>query len=321
MKAIIKACLLALAFSFAAQAQAQGYPTHTVHVIVSGDPGGGVDTLGRLLAAKMTTSLGQPVVVENRPGVGSMLATDMVVRADPDGYTVLMTTNSFSINAAVRNMRYDPTKVLEPVSLLASTPDILLVNPKLPVKDVRELIAMARAQPGKLTFGSAGTGSGTHMDGELFKSLAKIDLLHVPYKGGGPALTDVVAGRLDMMFINPVAGLGFIQSGAVRALGVTTDQRVALLPDVPTMAEAGVPGYDSGIWYGAFVPEGTPKAVIEILNREFNKALKAPDVRESLAKVGTEPIGTSAEEFRTYFRDDIAHWKKIVAENPKLRLD
>ncbi|GAA4341494.1 tripartite tricarboxylate transporter substrate binding protein [Pigmentiphaga soli] len=304
----------------AGAAPAPGYPARPIRMIVSGGPGGGVDTISRLIGQKMTEDLGQPVVSENRPGAGTMLATELVAKAPPDGYTILLTTNSLSINAAVRKINLDPLADLAAITLVASAPDILVANPRLPAKNVQEVMALAREKPGKITFGSAGTGSGTHMDGELFKSLAGIDILHVPYKGGSQALADLLGGHIDLMFMNPIGVLGQVRRGDARALAVSTTSRLPLLPEVPTLAEAGVPGYDSGVWYAAFAPAGTPADIVDALHRAIVQALKSPAVEKELQSLGAQVVGSSPRDFHAYLAADIARWQKVVQGNPKLRI-
>jgi tripartite-type tricarboxylate transporter receptor subunit TctC len=314
---------LALAFCACVSgvSQAAGYPAKPIRLIIPAAPGGAVDTISRLLAQKLTTAFSQSVVPENHAGAGTMIASELVAKAAPDGYTVIVITNSHAINAAVRTkLRYDPIKDFSAVTLVAKLPDILIANPKVPYASAKELIAYARAHPGKVAFGSAGTGSGTDLDGELFKSMANIDLLHVPYKGGTPALTDVIGGRVQLMFDNPIGALPQIKAGKVLALAVTSAQRLSLLPDVPTLNEAGVPGYESGSWYGVLVPAGTPPAIITTLNTEILNALKSPDVRQALLSSGAEIVGSTPAVFQAYLTDDIARWKKVVEQNPQLRI-
>jgi tripartite-type tricarboxylate transporter receptor subunit TctC len=313
----IAAALLLTGFSAVAAGQ---YPSKTVRLIIPSAPGGASDTIGRLLASKLTTSTGQSFVPENVAGAGTLIASEQLARSDPDGYTALLVTSSHAINAAIKkNLRYDPIKDFATVSLVATLPDLLLVNPGLPAKSVGELIALARKEPGKITFGSAGTGSGTDLDAELFKSMAHIDLLHIPYKGGSPAVAALVGGQIQIMFSNPVSSIALVKSGRLRALAITSKIRSPLLPEVPTVAESGVPGYESQSWYGVLVPAKTPADVVAILNREVNKALGMPDVQKQIAAVGGVVAGSTPEAFARYMSDDIARLRKLVATTPALQ--
>ena len=317
------AALTALALSLPlAAAQAQTWPAKSVRVIIPAAPGGAVDTLARLLAERLGPALGQSFVPENMAGAGTMLGSEATAKAVPDGYTMLVMTNSHAINAAVRKtLRYDPVKDFSTVALLATLPDLLLVHPAVPANTVRELIDLANKTPGKLTFASAGTGSGTHLDGELFKTLAKVNLLHVPYKGGTPALTDLAGGHVNIMFSNPVAAMQHLQTGRLRALGVTSAKRLALLPNLPTIAEAGVPGYESNTWYGVLMPPNTPAAIVTTLNREINRILANPDFKKRINNDGGETVGGTPQEFNRFLIEDIGRWKKLVDGNPALRVD
>jgi tripartite-type tricarboxylate transporter receptor subunit TctC len=301
-------------------AGADPYPSKTVRLIIPAAPGGASDTIGRLLASKLTTSMGQSFVPENVAGAGTIIASEQLARSDPDGYTVLLVTSSHAINAAIKkNLRYDPIKDFSTVSLVATLPDLLLVNPGVPAKSVAELIALARKRPGQITFGSAGTGSGTDLDAELFRSMAKIDLLHIPYKGGSPAVAALVGGQIQIMFSNPVSSISLVKSGRLRALAITSKTRSPLLPDVPTVAEAGVPGYESQSWYGVLVPAKTPANVVAALNRSVNEALNQPDVRQQIAAVGGVVAGSTPEAFAKYMSDDIARLRKLVSTTPTLQ--
>lgn len=304
----------------AALAAARGYPAHTVRVIIPAAPGGASDLLGRLLANKLSTELKQSFVPENVPGAGTIIASEQLARSPADGYTLLLVTSSHAINAAVKKrLPYDPIKDFAPVSLLATLPAMLLVNPQVPVHSVRELIALARKEPGKINFGTAGVGSGTDMDAELFKSMANVNLVQVPYKGGTPAVTALVGGQVQMMFSNPVSSKALVKSGKLRALAITSKTRSPLFPDVPTVAEAGVPGYESLSWYGVLAPAGTPQTVISILNKAINKALAMPDVRRQIESAGGTAQGSTPQAFGAFLAADIARWRKLVARNPALQ--
>ena len=292
---------------------AQTYPARPIRMIIPAAPGGGVDTIGRALGQKLSEALGQPVVADNRPGAGTMIGSELTAKAPPDGYTFLMVTNSHAINASVqKNLKYDPVKDFSEVSLLAVSPYLLVVHPSVPAKSVRELVALARKRPGELLFASAGTASATHLAGGLFKTVAKINIVHVPYKGGTPAVIDLVGGHVQMMFNNLISVMVLAKSGRLRALAVTSTKRLPLLPELPTVAESGYPGYEAASWYGALLPAGTSAQIVAILNRELVKAIKMPDVRDRLVSEGAEVIGSTPEEFAQYLRNDIERWRKLA---------
>ena len=305
-------CALALSW-FAAQAAAQSYPTKSIRAIIPAPAGGGVDTIGRAVAQKLAEALAQPVVPDNRPGAGTMIGSELTAKAAPDGYTILFMTNSHAINASLqKNLKYDPIKDFTEISLLAITPYLLVVHPSVPVKSVRELIELARRRPGEIHFASAGTTSATHLAGELFAYMAKIKLVHVPYKGGMPGVTDLVGGHVQLMFNNLISVLGLVKQNRLHALAITSAKRSPLLPSLPTVAESGVPGYESASWYGALLPANTPANVVTLLNREMVKAVKAPEIRDRLTTEGAEVIGSTPEEFTAYMRKDIDRWAKLV---------
>lgn len=315
MKNIARACMAAaLAMGVVSNGLAQAYPSRSIRMIIPAAPGGGVDTIGRMLGQKLSGALGQPVVADNRPGAGTMIGSELTAKSPPDGYTLLMMTNSHAINASVqkKNLKYDPVKDFTEISLLAITPYLLVVHPSVPAKSVRELIELARKRPGELLFASAGSASATHLAGELFKSMAKINIVHVSYKGGTPAVTDLVGGHVQLMFNNLISVSALAKTGRLRAIAVTSTQRLPVLPDLPTVAESGVPGYEAASWYGALLPGGTPPQIVTVLNREMVKGIKAPDVRERLEAEGAEIIGSTPEEFAQYMRNDIARWAKLV---------
>lgn len=301
-------------------ATAQAYPDRTVRMLIPAAPGGAADTIARLLAAKLARITGQSFVPENVPGAGTMIASEQLAHAPPDGYTILLVTSSHAINAAVhKHLPYDPIKDFATVTLVATLPDLLLVHPSVPAKSVSELIALARQHPGRITAGSAGTGSATHLDSVLFQSMAHVKLLDVPYKGGSPAVSALAAGQIQMMFSNPVSSLGLIHSGGLRVLGVTSAARLPLLPDVPTIAASGVPGYRAESWYGVLVPAHTPPSVIAALNREVNQALAMPDVRKQIEAFGGVVKGSTPGAFERYMAEDIDRWRKLVRVTPALQ--
>jgi tripartite-type tricarboxylate transporter receptor subunit TctC len=304
-------CAALLAISAAlAQAQAQNYPVKPVKIISPYSPGGLGDLLPRAVAAGLTDSLGQQVIVENRPGASQIIGMQAAARSPADGYTlVLGSATSLAINPGLnKNLPYDPLKDFAPVALCVTTPLYLVVHPSVPARSVRDLLALAKAQPGTLTFASGGNGSSNHLAGELFKSLARVDLLHVPYKGAGPAMIDVMAGHVAMMF--GAAGLAEAKAGKVRVLGVTGAKRSATAPELPTLSESGVPGYEATIWFGLLAPAGTPAPLVSRLSQEIGKALAQPRVREQFTTLDITP--TTPEGFAALIRREIPKWRKVI---------
>ena len=297
----------------AGAAVAAYYPSRPIRLVVPYPPGGGTDTVARPLAQKLTESLGQPIVIDNRGGATEVIGTEAVARAAPDGYTLLMTTNAFAINMAFqRKLPYDPLKDFAPVSRLITTPFLLVAHPALKATSIRELIALAKAQPGKLNYASLGTGSPHHLAMEWFKVLAGVDIVAVPYKGVGPGLTAVNAGEVQLMLTGFTAGLAQIKGGKLRALAVTTAQRSSAAPQIPTIAEAGFAGYDALAWYGILAPAATPPDVIARLNAEIAKALAAPDLRQRMANIGVDPAPGTPDELQRLIRDETELWTKVI---------
>jgi tripartite-type tricarboxylate transporter receptor subunit TctC len=291
------------------------YPTKPVRVIVGQAPGGGNDIQTRLFAQKLTEAFGRAFVVENRTGGGSVVSYRTVAQAPPDGYTLLGVTGGFTIAPAVHaNLGFDPLHDLAPISLVAQAPFLLLVHPSLPARNVKELLAIARAKPGALTYASAGQGSSTHLAFALFTTLARISMTHVPYKGTGPALVDTISGQVQMLMGNVLSSLQYAKSGKLRALAVSTAKRSAALPELPTIAESGVPHYECSTWHGWFAPGGTPAAIVNRLSAELARSVKAPDVQARLGPDGAEGVGSSPEQLRQFIVTDIARWRKVVAE-------
>ena len=300
----------------AAEAQSpQPYPAKPVRVIVGQAPGGGTDIQTRLFAQKLSEAFGRAFVVENRTGAGSIVSYRTVATAPPDGYMLLGASGGFTIAPAVHaNLGYDPVKDLAPVSLVVQAPFLLLAHPSVPARTVKELIALARARPGALTHGSAGQGSSTHLAFALFATLARVDITHVPYKGTGPALIDTISGQVHMLMGNVLSSLQHAKSGKLRALAVTTVKRSPAVPDLPTLAEAGVPGYESSTWHAWFAPGGTPPAIIDRLATELAKAAQAADVIARLAPDGAQPVGSTPEQLHQFVVADIARWRKVVRD-------
>ena len=314
MKMLIRALLAACALAAGVAQSADRYPDRPIHFVVPYPAGGPLDTVARLTAQKVAADLGQPIVVENRPGAGGNIGAEYVARAAPDGYTLLLgAVATHAINPTLyAHIPYDAQRDFEPVTQLASTPNVLIVNPSLPVHNVREFVAYAKAHPGTLNFGSGSTGSAGHLAGELFKRMAGIDMTHVPYKGAAPAMTDLIAGQVQLMFDNLASALTQIKAGKVRALAVTTAKRTPLAPDLPTIAESGLPGFDINTWFGLFVPAKTPQPIVLRLHDEFVKALNAPDVREKMLALGAEPVGNTPAQFAAYIRSESEKYAKVI---------
>jgi tripartite-type tricarboxylate transporter receptor subunit TctC len=289
------------------------YPAKPVRIVVPAAPGGTIDIFARAIGQKLGEALGQPVIVENRAGGGTNIGNEAVAKAAPDGYTLLMGGVTIATNPSLyASLAYDPAKDLVPVSILVASGNVLIVNPAVAATSVRELVALAKAQPGRLNFGSPSTGSTPHLAGELFKSIAGVDIVHVPYKGAAPALTDLMAGQLQIGFDNIPPALPHIQSGKLRALAVTSARRSALLPDLPTMGEAGLPGFDVSAWFGLFAPAGTPPEIVTRVQAEAVRALRSPEVRERIAALGFDPLGMTTEESAAYVKAETARWAKII---------
>ena len=308
---------LVLLFALFALPAAAQYPSKPLRLIVPFAPGGSTDIFARLIAERAQGQLGQPVVVENRAGAAGNIGANEVVRAAPDGYTLLMaTTGVMAINNALyKNMTYYAAKDLEPVVYVASITNVLIVPPDFPAKNVAELVAMAKKEPGRLTFASSGAGASTHMSAELFKSMTGTDILHVPYKGSGPAMPDLMSGRVHMMFENAPGAVSHIKAGKLRALAQTGLKRSPALPEVPTVAESGVPGYESLSWSGIAVPAGTPRAIIEKLNKDLNTVLATPEMRQKLEEQGAETIGGAPEAFAQHIRAEREKWSRLIRVN------
>ena len=296
-----------------AAASAQSYPSKPIRIIVPFPAGGTVDFFARVVSSKLTESIGQPVLVENRSGAGGNIAAEVVAKSAPDGYTLLMGSEIVAINTSLYSkLGYDPVKDLAPITLVGTVPNILIVHPSLQANSVKELIALASKTPGKISFASTGQGTSSHLSSELFKLMANVDLLHGPYKGGPPAVADLIGGQVDMMFINMPTGLAHVKSGKARILAVSSIRRVPQLPDVPTVDQAGIKGYETSAWSGLYAPAGTSPEVIARLHAEVVKILKMPSVREQLAGQGAEPVGDTPEEFGRFTRSEITKWAKII---------
>jgi len=311
MKKLLPVIVLAL---LASTAWSQSYPVRPVRIIAPFSPGGGTDFIARLIAQKLSDRLGQQVLVENKPGAGGNLGAEYAVKSPPDGYTLLLVAGSYTVNPSLYKLSFDPVADIAPIIQLSQGPFVVAVHPSVPAKSLQELIAYARKQPGKLSYASSGSGSITHLAEALFMDMAKIDMVHIPYKGTGPALNDTIAGNTQVIWGSVATAVQFIKSGRLRGLAVTTAQRNPALPDLPTVAEAGVPGYEVVLWHGLIAPKGVPRPVVERLNREANDALKSKDVAELLAADGVAPAGGTSEKFQEVIRKDIERWRGIVKQ-------
>jgi len=299
--------------SSAAMAQATTYPAKPITVVVPASPGGAIDQVARLSGQKMTEQWGKAVVVDNKAGATGVIGSEFVARAAPDGYTLLLVSSAHAINPNMfRKLPYDTVKSFEPVVLTHVVPLMLVVNANLPVKNVKELIAYGKANPGKLTFASSGPGGAPHMSGELFKTMAGIEMTHVPYKGSTAAHPDLLSGQVSVMFDTVAAIMPHVKSGSVRALAVTTATRSSIAPDVPTMVEAGLPGYETSTWGAVFAPANTPKDVVAKLNAEYNRDLALPDVKQKLLASGIEPAGGTPAQLAAYLQSEMVKWAKVA---------
>ena len=306
--------LAIMACASVAPAYAQPYPTKPVRLVITFPPGGNTDLVGRALAAKLSENLGQQVVVDNRGGAGGVLGTMIAAQAAPDGYTILLGTSSgMVVNPLLQSkLPYAPLKDFVPVSNVVILPQVLVTNPQVPAKTIKELIALAKAKPGTLNAGSSGVGTPNHLGTELLKALAGVDIVHVPYKGGGQATTDLIGGQIQMGFSSVPSVLPHIKAGRLNALGVGSAKRTPALPNVPTIAEAGVPGYEYTTWYGIFAPARTPQAIVTRLNSEIVKSLNAPDVNQRLVASGGDPAPSTPDELRRYMIEESARWAKTI---------
>ena len=291
----------------------QAYPVRPVRFLVAQTPGGNADFIGRVIATELSKRFGQQFVVENRGGASGMIAAEIAVRAPPDGHTLLLAASSFTVNPSLYSkMPYDPLVDLAPITRPALAPNILVVNPALPVRTVKDLIDVARARPGQLNFGSSGQGGSPHLAGEMFNLMAGVDMRHVPYKGAAAALTDLIAGQIQLSFASMPSVIAHVRSNRLRGVAVTTLTRSPLAPELPTVAESGMPGFETSAWQGIFAPRQTPQALILLLNSEITRIMNLPDVKKQLAAEGAEPVANTPEEFAKWLRQDIARWAKVV---------
>lgn len=316
MRAIVQSAFALLAILFAGAAAAADYPTQTVKIVVPFPPGGGVDVVARVIAPRLSELLGQSVIVENKPGAGSTIGATAVAQAPKDGYTLLLgTASTHGTNPNVyTKLAYDPVRDFAPVALITQAPLMLVANKDVPIKDAADLIALAKQKPGALSFGSYGSGSSNHLVAELLNTMAGIETSHIPYRGSAPMITDLIGGRIQFAFDGIATTVGYIRGGTVRSLGVSTVKRSPILPDEPTVAEAGVPGFEASVWFALFAPSGTPKAVVDLLNAKVNAALAGSEVREAFLKVGNEPVGGGPEVLAAKVESELKKWATIVRE-------
>ena len=310
----VKSSAIALSFAMTAAANAAAYPDKPIRMLVGFAAGGGTDTTARTIGGPLSEALGQQIIVDNRPGAAGNIAADITAHSVPDGYTILMgTIAALAINPSLyQKLPFDPIKDFEPISLVVSSMNVLVVHPSVAAKNVKELIALAKAQAGKLTYGSSGVGGAGHLAGVLFDQLAGTKMIHVPYKGGAPAMIALVSGEVNMVFATAETAVPQVKAGKIRALGVTTAKRSALLPDLPTIAEGGLPGYEANNWYGLLAPAKTPAAIVERLNREVVKVLNMPNVKEQLFRSGLDASPSTQKEFAAYIKSEMAKWAKVV---------
>ena len=294
-------------------AQPAGYPSKPIRFLVGFTPGGTNDIVARALAIKLTESMGQTVVVENRPGANTAIATELCARAVPDGHTILINSQGHATNPALTKLSFDPVGDFAFISLLAEAQQLVVVHPSFPPKTVRELIAFSKQRPGQINYASSGTGTTIHLSGELFQFMTGIKWVHIPYKGGAPAVVDMLAGQTSLMFGSMPTVIQFARNGKLRAIAVTGAKRAPATPDIPTVAESGVPGYEVTAWYGVSAPAKTPPAIVERLNSEMLRALKLPDVREQLKSQGADPVGSTPAQYTAFMQNEISKWAKVIA--------
>jgi tripartite-type tricarboxylate transporter receptor subunit TctC len=299
---------------FSALALAQSYPVKPVRIVVPFAPGGGSDFIARFMAQRLTTALGQQVIVENKPGAGGILGIDAGIKSPHDGYTLTLIASSYTVNPSVYKINFDPVNDITPIIQMSQGPLLVVVRPSLPVKTTKELIALAKSKPGQLNFASSGQGSVIHLATELFDSMAGVKMNHIPYKGTGPALTDTIGGQTDIFFSSTATALPHVQSGKLRPIAVTTAKRIPALPNVPTVAESGVPGYEVILWHGLIGPKGLPRPIVDRINGEVTKALKLKETAEQLQNDGVAPAGGTPEQFAAQIKKEIQVWRKVAAD-------
>jgi tripartite-type tricarboxylate transporter receptor subunit TctC len=314
MKLTTKILLAAATVVAAPAVYAQQYPTKPVRIVVPFAPGGGSDFIARFMAQRLTAALGQQVIVENKPGAGGILGIEAGIKSPPDGYTLTLIASSYTVNPSVYKINFDPVNDITPIIQISQGPLLIVVKPSLPVKTTKDLVALAKSKPGQLNFASSGQGSVIHLATELFDSMAGVKMNHIPYKGTGPALTDTIGGQTDLFFSSTATALPHVQSGKLRAIAVTTAKRIPALPNVPTVAESGVPGYEVILWHGLIGPKGLPRPVVDRINGEVTKALKLKETGEQLQNDGVDPAGGTPEQFGAQIKKEIGIWRKVAAD-------
>ena len=307
--------LIALALAFAASsAFAQAWPSKPIRYIVPFPPGAFNDSLARIMAAELPKALGQPVLVENRPGGNTIIGTEAAAKSAPDGYTLFGAALPFAVIQSLYKTSFDVTKDFAPITLAGTTPNLLVANPGAPVNSVKELIAFAKANPGRLNYASTGNGTSNHLSFELFKAMTRTFIVHIPYKGSAPAVTDLIAGQVQVMFDNTPNVLPHVRAGKLKALAVSSRARSKLAPEVPTVDEAGVPGYDVTVWFGILAPAGTPKPIIDRLNAEMVKVIRTPEITDRFMKAGVDPVASTPEAFSGYLKSEVGRWAKVIQD-------
>jgi tripartite-type tricarboxylate transporter receptor subunit TctC len=314
MKNALRAFALALAATLAFASSAQDYPTKPVRIIVPFAPGGGSDFIARFIAQRLTGSFGKQVIVENKPGAGGVLGIEQGVKSPPDGYALTLIASSYTVNPSVYKLNFDPVGDITPIIQISQGPLLVVVRPSLAANNIKELVALAKSKPGQINFASSGQGSVIHLATELFDTLAGVKMNHIPYKGTGPALTDTIGGQTDVFFSSTATAMPHVQSGKLRALAVTTAKRIPALPNVPTIAESGVPGYEVVLWHGLIGPKGLPGPIVERINRDVTKVLGLQETAAQLQTDGVAPAGGSAAQFGAQIRKEIGMWRKVVAD-------
>ena len=310
----MKRLLLAAALCAATAAQAQAWPSKPIRYIVPFPPGAFNDSLARIMAAELPKALGQPVLVENRPGGNTIIGTEAAAKSAPDGYTLFGAALPFAVIQSLYKTSFDVTKDFAPIVLAGTTPNLLVANPGAPVNSVKELIAFAKANPGRLNYASTGNGTSNHLSFELFKSMTRTFIVHIPYKGSAPAVTDLIAGQVQVMFDNTPNVLPHVRAGKLKALAVSSKARSKLAPEVPTVDEAGVPGYDVTVWFGILAPAGTPKPIIDRLNAEMVKVIRTPEITDRFLKAGVDPVAGTPEAFSGYLKSEVGRWAKVIQD-------
>jgi tripartite-type tricarboxylate transporter receptor subunit TctC len=313
MRALFSSLAVAL-LALPPAALAQQYPSKPIRIVVPFAPGGGSDFIARFIAQRLTTGLGQQVIVENKPGAGGMLGIEQGVKSPADGYTLTLIASSYTVNPSIYKFSFDPVSDITPIIQLSQGPLLIVSKPSLPVKSTKELIDMAKAKPGQINFASSGQGSVIHMATELFQSMAGIKMNHIPYKGTGPALTDTLGGQVDIFFSSTATAVPHVQSGKLKAIAVTSAKRIPALPDVPTVGESGLPGYDVILWHGLIGPKGLPRAIVERINGEAGKTLKVKETADQLQQDGVAPAGGTPEQFHAQIKKEIGIWRKVAAD-------